>query len=182
MWNLFEKMSRRIWNLLRIARESPFADATKTADVDRNVKGGTLEGSRRGLVSQFRKVQQNPGQKNGLGMKPQTIPGGHNVLEEPEVVSTVNLSEHFLDSSHPPIEGRGKTRRGRPKASPIDREKVRSLRGDLSQEAFCRRCHISPDTLQLAERGLATDNTVVKICDYAKRKGVKLTPQELKLN
>jgi hypothetical protein len=77
------------------------------------------------------------------------------------------------------------TRGGRPREScEIHGEKVKALRGDASQKAFCQRrhCNISEDVLQTAERGYATEKTIIKICKYAAKKGQNLTPQDLKKN
>lgn len=80
------------------------------------------------------------------------------------------------------LESLGKAPGGRPKALAIAGEKILALRGDASQEAFCRLCKISTDTLQKAERGTATEKTIIKICKYAAKKGQNLTPEELKIN
>jgi hypothetical protein len=87
---------------------------------------------------------------------------------------------------HPPTAPQPETRagkaRGRPKALAIAGEKILALRGDDSQTAFCRKCKISTDILQRAERGAATQKTIIKICKYAAKKGEKLTSGELKIN
>ena len=113
---------------------------------------------------------------------PQTLEAGHNVLAEPELVPTVGgPSEHLLDRCHQPIEGREKKPRGRPKALfAVDGEKIRTLRGDASQKAFCQWTGIKVDVLQHAEGGTATEKTVIKICKYAKKKCQNLTPKDLK--
>ena len=73
---------------------------------------------------------------------------------------------------------------GRPREiRDIDGEKVKALRGDMSQKVFCRRCHIrSEDTLQRAERGYATRKTVAKICKYAPKNGQPLTSKDFQKN
>jgi hypothetical protein len=70
---------------------------------------------------------------------------------------------------------------GRPKALAIDGEKVRALRGGASQETFRRCCKISTDRLQKAERGSATEQTILTICKYAAKKGHNLTTDDLKI-
>jgi hypothetical protein len=115
---------------------------------------------------------------------PQTLEAGHNVLAEPELVPTADrLSEYSLDPCHQPIEGRKKTPGGRPKALlAIDGKKIRTLRGRLSQTAFCLGRKISTDVIQKAEGGLATRRTVEKICEIAKKKGQNLMPEDLIIN
>jgi hypothetical protein len=77
------------------------------------------------------------------------------------------LNEYLLDPYPQPIEGREKTPLGRPKALAIAGEKIRALRGKASQGTFCRLCKISKDTLQKAERGTATEATIILFCEYA---------------
>jgi hypothetical protein len=115
---------------------------------------------------------------------PQTLEAGHNVLAEPELVPTAGrLSEYSLDPCRQPIEGRKKTPGGRPKAVlVVAGEKIQTLRGDASQQAFHRWCKISIDTLQRAEGGLATEQTLRRICAYAAKKGRNLTLEDLKIN
>lgn len=85
-----------------------------------------------------------------------------------------------FDAEH--IEGREKKPKGRPKALAIAGEKILELRGDASQEAFSGLCDISADVLQRAERGLATEQTLIKICANAPKNGQNLTPEDLKMN
>ena len=116
---------------------------------------------------------------------PQTLEAGHNVLAEPELVPTADrLSEYSLDPCHQPIEGRKKTPGGRPKALlAVDGKKIQTLRGDASQKAFCRLLRkVSTDVLQKAERGSATEKTLIKICKYAAKKSQNLTLEELIIN
>jgi hypothetical protein len=86
-----------------------------------------------------------------------------------------------MTPAYQPFEGREKTPRGRPKALAIAGKKIVALRGEASQKAFSQRCKISTDTLQKAERGSATEQTITKICNYAAKKGRNLTPEELKM-
>jgi hypothetical protein len=93
------------------------------------------------------------------------------------------LSEDLPDRCHQPIEGTEKTSGGRPKALfAVDGKKIRLLRGDASQKAFCRLRKISTDVLQKAERGRASEQTLIKICAYAKKNDQNLTAEELKIN
>jgi DNA-binding transcriptional regulator YiaG len=71
---------------------------------------------------------------------------------------------------------------GRPAKLTINGDVVRKLRADLglSQEAFCRGRRLSTDTLQDAERGLASESTQRKICRIAVKNGVRLTLEDLK--
>jgi DNA-binding transcriptional regulator YiaG len=73
-------------------------------------------------------------------------------------------------------------RRGRPPAGAIEGSVVKNLRLelDLGQAVFAKRCRISEDTLQVAEkRSLATDQTIKKIERFAKRNAPKV---QLKLS
>jgi hypothetical protein len=91
------------------------------------------------------------------------------------------LSEDLPDRCHQPIEGRGKKSGGRPKALfEVDGKKIRKLRGDASQEVFSGLCGISADVLQRAERGRASEQTLIKICAYAPKNRQNLTPEDLK--
>ena len=76
--------------------------------------------------------------------------------------------------------GRQVNRMGRPKRGEIHGDRVRSLRGEeASQKAFARLCRISPETLQKAERGSASEKTLFKICKYVAKKGIIRTPEDL---
>jgi len=75
------------------------------------------------------------------------------------------------------VHSKHMARRGRPTAVTIDGRLVKSLRLDLEldQVLFAKRCQISPDVLQAAEKhNRATDLTINKIERFAKRKGLKL--------
>ncbi len=71
---------------------------------------------------------------------------------------------------------------GRPSAEAIFGEKVRELRGALSQRAFSRLTKLSIDVIQRAEQGEATVRTMQTICRHAKSRNLELTVTMLRKN
>lgn len=71
-------------------------------------------------------------------------------------------------------------RRGRPQLDAIDGQEVIKLRDDYSQVQFARIVKISVDVIQRAEAGTASEQTIIKLCRYAKKHLIPLTPDTLK--
>jgi hypothetical protein len=86
------------------------------------------------------------------------------------------------EMSTPVDDPRRLTTGGRPRElCAIDPEKVKNLRGKKPKAFFARRCGISEDTLERAERdGMASRRTISAICEYAKGQHIKLKPEDLK--
>lgn len=72
-----------------------------------------------------------------------------------------------------------KGQRGRPHALEIEGKAVKGIRGERSQAEFARSVGISVDVLQRAEGGEATEKTVTKLCNLAKRHGYLLSRKTL---
>jgi hypothetical protein len=67
-----------------------------------------------------------------------------------------------------------------PDVNTIDVEKLRQVRGAMTQKSFARKCgKISVDTLQRAERGDASRETFRKIVAYLKKRDANFKPGEL---
>ncbi len=79
-------------------------------------------------------------------------------------------------------EPSGTRRGGRPPAEAIHGEKVRELRDPLTQAKFAEKTDLSTDVIQKAENGKATKETMDELCRFAKKKGVEMTPDLLRLH
>ena len=78
----------------------------------------------------------------------------------------------------PKIRAKG----GRPPNQPIDGGKVRELRGEkLSQPAFADKLGLSTRAVADAEKGLASEATLLKLCRFAREhRKLELTPADFK--
>jgi hypothetical protein len=95
-----------------------------------------------------------------------------------------SLMEAKIGRKYLELIDREPTAGGRPRELiAIDSAKVKRLRGKRSKATFARRCGISEDTLDRAERnGMASVRTIDAICGFANGQGIKLTPDDLKRN
>ena len=103
----------------------------------------------------------------------------HWIFAHPEKAYRIESEQTMV----PVAAGAKKKKAGRHPRHLIQADVVRNLRGDHSQSAFARSVKISVDVLAGAEiDGKASDATILKICRYAKRKGLNLKAEDLKKN